>query len=43
PTAVIIGADGAVDVPGSRMAELARAIIESRSGADTFGSDGCEK
>lgn len=43
PTAVIIDADGAVDVPESRIAELARAIIESRSGADTFGSDGGEK
>ncbi len=32
----------AVDVPESRIAELARAIIESRSGADTFGSDGGE-
>lgn len=39
---MIIDADGAVDVPESRIAELARAIIESRSGADTFGSDGGE-
>jgi proteasome beta subunit len=43
PTAVTIGADGAVDVTEGRIAELAREIIESRSGADTFGSDGGEK
>lgn len=40
PTAVTIGADGAVDVPESRIAELARGIIKSRSRADTLGSDG---
>lgn len=39
PTAVSIGADGAVDVPESRIAELAREVIESRSRADTFGPD----
>jgi len=43
PTAVTIGADGAADVPESRIAELAREVIESRSRADTFGSDGGEK
>jgi proteasome beta subunit len=40
PTAVTISADGAVDVPEQRIAELAREIIESRSRADTFGPDG---
>ena len=40
PTAVTIDADGAVDVPQSRIAELARQVIESRSRADTFGPDG---
>jgi proteasome beta subunit len=39
PTAVTIGAEGAVDVPEGRIAELARDIIESRSRADTFGPD----
>jgi proteasome beta subunit len=43
PTAVTIGADGAVDVTESRIAELARGVIESRSRADTFGPDGGEK
>lgn len=43
PTAVTIGADGAVDVPESRIAELARQVIGSRSRADTFGPDGGEK
>jgi proteasome beta subunit len=43
PTAVTIGADGAVDVPESRIAELAREVIQSRSRADTFGPDGGEK
>jgi proteasome beta subunit len=37
PTAVVIGADGATDVPERRIAELAREVIESRSRADTFG------
>ncbi len=40
PTAVTISAEGAADVPESRIAELAREVIESRSRADTFGSDG---
>jgi proteasome beta subunit len=31
PTAVMIGADGAADVPEERIAELAREIIESRT------------
>ena len=39
PTAVTIGAEGAVDVPESRIADLAREVIESRSRADTFGPD----
>lgn len=39
PTAVVIGADGADDVPESRIAEFARQVIESRSRADTFGPD----
>ncbi len=43
PTAITINADGAVEVPESRIAELAREIIESRSRADTFGPDGGEK
>jgi proteasome beta subunit len=43
PTAVTIGADGAADVAESRIAELAREVIESRSRADTFGADGGEK
>ncbi|WP_156687885.1 proteasome subunit beta [Mycobacterium sp. Marseille-P9652] len=40
PTAVTIGAEGATEVPESRIAELAREVIESRSRADTFGPDG---
>ncbi|MGO9355380.1 MAG: proteasome subunit beta [Mycobacterium sp.] len=43
PTAVTIGADGAVDVTEGRIAELAREIIESRSRTDTFVPDGGEK
>ena len=43
PTAVAIGAEGATDVPESRIAELAREVIQSRSRADTFGPDGGEK
>jgi proteasome beta subunit len=39
PTAVTIGAEGATEVPESRIAELAREVIESRSRADTFGPD----
>jgi proteasome beta subunit len=43
PTAVTIEAEGAVDVAESRIAELAREVIESRTRADTFGPDGGEK
>ncbi len=39
PTAAIIDADGAVEVPEERIAELARAVIDSRSRADTFGPE----
>ena len=39
PTAVTIGADGAVDVAEARIAELAREVIQSRSRADTSGPD----
>ncbi len=39
PTAVTIGADGAVDVPEQKIADLAREVIESRSRTDTFGPD----
>ena len=39
PTAVVLGADGAEEVPEERIAALARAVIESRSRADTFGPD----
>jgi proteasome beta subunit len=39
PTAITIGAEGAADVPESRIAELARDVIESRSRADTSGPD----
>ena len=37
PTAVTIGAEGAVEVTERRIAELAREDIESRSRASTFG------
>lgn len=40
PTAVTIGAEGAAEVTESRIAELAREIIESRSRAYTLGSFG---
>ena len=43
PTAVTVEAEGAVDVPESRIAELAREVIETRTRADTFGPDGGEK
>jgi proteasome beta subunit len=43
PTAVCIDADGAADIPESRIAGLARQVIESRSRAGTFGPDGGEK
>lgn len=39
PTAVTIDAEGAVDVSEAHIAELARAVIASRSRADTFGPD----
>ncbi|ATA28606.1 proteasome subunit beta [Mycobacterium lepraemurium] len=39
PTAVTIGAEGALEVPEIRIAELAREVIQSRSRADTFGPD----
>jgi proteasome beta subunit len=39
PTAVVIGVEGAEDVAESRIAELCREVIESRSRADTFGPD----
>jgi len=39
PTAVILGADGAAEVPEVQVAALARAVVESRSRADTFGPD----
>ncbi|HMZ16065.1 MAG TPA: proteasome subunit beta [Mycobacterium sp.] len=43
PTAVTIGAEGALDVTEERIAALAREVIESRSRADTFGPDGRPK
>ncbi|MEH3140060.1 MAG: proteasome subunit beta [Mycobacterium kyogaense] len=39
PTAVVITADGAVEVAEQQIAGLAREIIDSRSRADTFGPD----
>jgi proteasome beta subunit len=39
PTAVIIGADGAEEVPEERIAALAREIIETRSAEGTLRSD----
>lgn len=39
PTAVIINIDGAEEVPTTRIAEVSREIIQSRSRADTFGPD----
>jgi proteasome beta subunit len=39
PTAVIITADGAVEAPESRIAELAREIIESRTRSGVFRVD----
>lgn len=39
PTAVVIGADGAHEVPEQRMAAVCREIIENRSRTDTFGPD----
>ena len=39
PTAVVIEAEGAVEVTEARIAAVAREVIESRSRADTFGPD----
>ncbi|WP_396836880.1 proteasome subunit beta [Mycobacterium sp. ITM-2016-00317] len=39
PTAVVIGADGAHEVPEERIATICREIIENRSRTDTFGPD----
>jgi proteasome beta subunit len=39
PTAVVIGADGAEEVPEDRIATLAREVIESRSTEGTLRSD----
>ncbi|MCG5433410.1 proteasome subunit beta [Mycobacterium sp. MYCO198283] len=39
PTAVTIDADGAQEVAGDRIADLARDVIRSRSRRDTFGPD----
>jgi proteasome beta subunit len=39
PTAVIIEAEGAVEIAEERIASVARDVIESRSRADTFGPD----
>jgi len=36
PTAVVLGAEPAEEMPEERIAEIAREVIESRSGADTF-------
>jgi proteasome beta subunit len=39
PTAVLIEAEGALEVGVDRIADIARQVIESRSRADTFGPD----
>jgi proteasome beta subunit len=39
PTAVTIGADGAEDVSGEWIAQLAREVVAGRSRSDTFGPD----
>jgi len=39
PTAVVIGAEGAEEVPEARIAALARDVIESRSAGGTLRSD----
>jgi proteasome beta subunit len=39
PTVVVIEAEGAVEIAEQRIAELAREVIESRSRADTFGTE----
>ncbi len=43
PTAVVIGAEGAEEVPEQRIADFARQVIESRSRADTFGPDAAHR
>jgi len=43
PTAVVIGTEGAEEVPEARIADFARQIIESRSRADTFGPDSAHR
>ncbi|OBB03051.1 proteasome subunit beta [Mycobacteriaceae bacterium 1482268.1] len=43
PTAVIIGVDGAEEVPEQRIADFARQVIENRSRADTFGPDAAHR
>jgi proteasome beta subunit len=43
PTAVVIGTEGAEEVPEERIADFARQIIESRSRADTFGPDAAHR
>ncbi|MCW2651499.1 MAG: proteasome beta subunit [Mycobacterium sp.] len=42
PTAVMIGAEGAAEVPEARIAELAREVIESRSRSKTLRPDVAE-
>ncbi len=39
PTAVVINADGAIEISEQQIAALCREIIESRSQANTFGPD----
>lgn len=39
PTAVVIGAEGASEIPEEQIAAVCREIIENRSRADTFGPD----
>jgi proteasome beta subunit len=39
PTAVVVEAEGAVEVGEPRIADIAREVIQSRSRADTFGPD----
>ena len=39
PTAVVITADGAVEISEQQIADTCREIIQSRSRADTFGPD----
>src|SRR3984957_2258932 len=39
PTAVVLGVEGAEEVPEARIAEIAREVIENRSRSDSFGPD----